>query len=84
MCIEESSNRVRYVCAFVVRSMTAEKWLLTTEVKPFHLLPYLLSMRQLGYTLIGAEQTANGISIGQLQFPVKSLLLLGYVRCGLQ
>lgn len=57
--------------------MTAEKWLVTTEVKPFHLIPYLLIMRQEGYTIIGAEQTANGISIDQVQFPVKTLLLLG-------
>lgn len=62
---------------FVIFSMTAEKWLVSTEVKPYHLLPYLLSMRQQGYTLIGAEQTANGISIGELKFPRKSVLLLG-------
>lgn len=57
--------------------MTAEKWLVTTEVKPFHLMPYLLLMRQEGYTLIGAEQTANGRSIEQMRFPAKTLLLLG-------
>lgn len=57
--------------------MTAEKWLVTTEVKPFHLMPYLLMMRQQGYTLIGAEQTANGTSIERMRFPVKTLLLLG-------
>lgn len=58
-------------------SMTADQWLVFTEVKPFNLLPYLLKMRELGYKLIGAEQTANGIPLDQLEFPRKSLLLLG-------
>lgn len=62
---------------FQALSMTAEKWLLCTEVKPFHLVPYLQTMREQGYTLIGAEQTADGRSIERFEFPAKTLLLLG-------
>lgn len=57
--------------------MTSEKWLRIAEVKSFHLIEYLVEMKRMGYTIVGAEQTANGIPIQQLVFPKKSLLLLG-------
>lgn len=62
---------------FQALSMTAEKWLRIAEVKPFHLVDYLVEMKRRGYSIIGAEQTANGISMQQLKFPKKSVLLLG-------
>lgn len=62
---------------FQALSMTAEKWLRIAEVKPFHLVDYLVEMKRRGYAIIGAEQTANGISIQQLRFAKKSVLLLG-------
>ena len=47
------------------------------KVKPGMLKDYLLQKRQEGYTLVGAEQTANSISLTDYQFPFKTLLLLG-------
>lgn len=64
---------------FQALSMTAEKWLRIAEVKPFHLVDYLVEMKCRGYAIIGAEQTANGISMRKLEFPKKSVLLLGYL-----
>lgn len=57
--------------------MTSEKWLHIGEIKSFHLVDYLVAMRNEGYYIIGAEQTANGIQINDLKFPKKSILLLG-------
>lgn len=65
---------------FQALSMTAEKWLRIAEVKPFHLVDYLVEMKRRGYSIIGAEQTANGIPMQQLRFPKKSVLLLGYYK----
>jgi len=39
---------------------------------------YLFEMKSRGYTLIGAEQTVNGQSLRQFQFPKKTALILGY------
>ena len=40
-------------------------------------------MRHEGYTLIGAEQTANSVNLTHYQFPHKSLLLLGNEKQGI-
>jgi len=39
---------------------------------------YLFEMKSDGYTLIGAEQTVNGQSLRDFQFPKKTVLVLGY------
>ena len=38
---------------------------------------YLEEMKGEGFTLVGAEQTANSVSLNTYQFPQKTLLLLG-------
>nr|CAD7587480.1 unnamed protein product [Timema genevievae] len=64
-------------------SVTAEKWINILEVKP-HLLPeYLKNMKRNGYKVVGAEQTSNSISLVNMVFPVKSILLLGNEKGGI-
>nr|CAD7425322.1 unnamed protein product [Timema monikensis] len=64
-------------------SVTAEKWINILEVKP-HLLPeYLKNMKRNGYKVVGAEQTANSVSLVNMVFPVKSILLLGNEKGGI-
>ncbi|XP_019864279.1 PREDICTED: probable methyltransferase TARBP1 [Amphimedon queenslandica] len=64
-------------------SVTAEKWLKISQVKPSELSTYLLSMRRKGYTLVGVEQTAHSKQINNYQIPVKTVLLLGNEREGI-
>ena len=47
------------------------------QIKVAELRRYLLEMREDGYTLVGAEQTANSVSLPDYTFPQKTLLLLG-------
>ena len=39
----------------------------------------MLEMKEQGYTLVGAEQTANSKCLTEYRFPKKTVLLLGYV-----
>ncbi|XP_037024426.1 uncharacterized protein LOC119066209 isoform X2 [Bradysia coprophila] len=64
-------------------SMTSEKWLNIGEVKSWQLFDYLLSMKSKGYYIIGAEQTANGKILTELNFPKKTVLLLGNEKDGI-
>lgn len=57
--------------------MTSEKWLNIGEIIPSNLVEYLLAMKEMGYCIIGAEQTAQSIQIKDLEFPKKTVLLLG-------
>lgn len=58
-------------------SMTSEKWLNIGEMRSWQLFDYLLSMKSNGYYIVGAEQTANGKQLTDLNFPKKTVLLLG-------
>ena len=48
------------------------------QVRVDQLMSYLLEMKSDGYSLIGAEQTVNGRSLREFQFPKKTALVLGY------
>lgn len=78
MC-DESDTSIWYskFHNFSPLSMTSEKWLNIGEVKSWQLFDYLLSMKSKGYYIIGAEQTANGKLLTELNFPKKTVLLLG-------
>lgn len=58
--------------------MTAEKNLNIIEVNSTYLEEFLLQKKFEGYTVIGAEQTANSKSFIDFKFPEKCLILLGY------
>ena len=53
------------------------------QVRVSDLLCYLCELKSAGYTLIGAEQTVNGRSLRQFEFPKKTALLLGYENLSL-
>ena len=48
-----------------------------SKVKPKELRDYLVDMKAEGYTLVGAEQTANSVCLTDYTFPEKTLMLLG-------
>ncbi|KAK0181432.1 hypothetical protein PV327_003720 [Microctonus hyperodae] len=64
-------------------SVSSEKWITITEVKPHELRNYLLEKKSMGWTLVGAEQTANSISLLDMKFDKKSILLLGNEKSGI-
>lgn len=64
-------------------AVTADYWMPMTEVTIENIIPFLREKKQQGYTLIGLEQTDNSVELNnQLQFPKKSLILLGKEREG--
>ncbi|KAK9507448.1 hypothetical protein O3M35_007301 [Rhynocoris fuscipes] len=68
---------------FTSLSMTAEKHINITEVKSYHLSDYLNNMKKFGYTVVGAEQTTESISLSEYKFNKKTLLILGSEREGI-
>jgi tRNA G18 (ribose-2'-O)-methylase SpoU len=62
---------------FKALSKTAEKWLKISEVKSWQLFDYLLGMKQLGYSIVGAEQSGKSVSLESVRIPKKCVLLLG-------
>ncbi|XP_041351948.1 probable methyltransferase TARBP1 isoform X2 [Gigantopelta aegis] len=68
---------------FQVLSVTAQNWIPITEVPPERLIEFMDDKRKEGYTLIGAEQTANSMCLTKYRFPTKSLLLLGNEKEGI-
>lgn len=49
-----------------------------SEVKQWQLFDYLLGMKQKGYTIIGAEQSGESVSLINTKIPRKSVMLLGW------
>ncbi|CAL1289517.1 unnamed protein product [Larinioides sclopetarius] len=68
---------------FQTLAVSADKWVTIKEVKPYMLKGYLTSMKEKGYTLVGAEQTEDSCNLKEYQFPKKSVLLLGHEKEGL-
>ncbi|XP_058834020.1 uncharacterized protein LOC131691534 [Topomyia yanbarensis] len=68
---------------FQALSMTAEKWLNVAELKSFQIVDYLVEMKAKGYSIVGAEQTTGSRPIQSIQFPKKSILVLGHEKEGL-
>ncbi|XP_063982907.1 probable methyltransferase TARBP1 [Diachasmimorpha longicaudata] len=64
-------------------SVTAEKWITISEVKPHELRDYLLEQKSKGWNLIGAEQTANSVNLLDIKFKEKTILLLGNEKTGI-
>ncbi|VDK17378.1 unnamed protein product [Anisakis simplex] len=62
---------------FKALSLSSENWITVEEVCKTELLIYLKSIRQLGYTIIAAEQTTNSVPFASFRFPPKSAILLG-------
>lgn len=58
-------------------SMTAEKYLNLSEMKPKFLQNYLIEKKTQGYSIVGAEQTSNSVNFIGFKFPRKCVLVLG-------
>lgn len=54
-----------------------------SEVKPFQLFDYLLGMKLKGYSIVGAEQTAESVSIVDARMPMHAVLVLGNEKTGI-
>ncbi|MPC11257.1 putative methyltransferase TARBP1 [Portunus trituberculatus] len=67
---------------FTSLSLTAHRWLPITEVRREDLLPYLKTKQGEGYTLVGAEQTAQSVSLEDFKFPELTVVVLGNERAG--
>ncbi|XP_063699772.1 uncharacterized protein LOC134830279 [Culicoides brevitarsis] len=69
--------------SFQSLSMSADKWLKMAEVKLNDLADYLKLLKMQGYSVVGAEQTANSGQITEFRFPKKTALLLGNEKEGI-
>lgn len=48
-----------------------------SEVKHFQLFDYLMGMKRQGYTIVGAEQSGESVSLINTKIPKKCVMLLG-------
>lgn len=65
-------------------AVTADFWMPMKEVLPWNIRDFLREKKVEGYTLIGLEQTDKSVVLnGDLQFPKKSLILLGREKEGI-
>lgn len=62
---------------FQCLSVSAERWINMLQVKPHELQKYLFEKKNAGWSLVGAEQTANSINLLQTKFEKKTILVLG-------
>lgn len=69
---------------FKSTTVTAERWMPMEQVEPEQIASYMKKCKQEGYTLVGLEQTDDSrILTPQLEFPRKTLLLIGREREGI-
>ncbi|CAK9805252.1 Probable methyltransferase TARBP1 [Anthophora plagiata] len=64
-------------------SVSAENWITITETKPHELCKYLLDKKDMGWFLVGLEQTANSTSLQNMKFEKKTILVLGNEKDGI-
>ncbi|XP_046740839.1 uncharacterized protein LOC124408147 [Diprion similis] len=64
-------------------SVSAEKLITLVEVKPHQLQQYLLEKKNMGYRLVGAEQTVNSTNLMEAKFEQKTVLVLGNEKAGI-
>jgi tRNA guanosine-2'-O-methyltransferase len=64
-------------------AVTAQNWLPMDECMEEFVVPYLQSLRNSGYTIVGVEQTSTSIPIQQFTFPEKCVIVLGKEKEGI-
>lgn len=57
---------------FVIINLTQ-----SLQIKPYELCKYLLDKKDVGWSLVGVEQTANSINLLNMKFEKKTILVLG-------
>lgn len=76
--------KVKNHAQFKSVAVTADYWMPMIEVKPESIATYLREQKANGYTLIGLEQTDKSVVLdSKLEFPKKSLILLGREKEGI-
>lgn len=76
--------KIKNNAQFKTVAVTADYWMPMIEVKPHQIVEYLHQKKADGYTLIGLEQTDKSVVLNKdLQFPKKSLILLGREKEGI-
>jgi tRNA G18 (ribose-2'-O)-methylase SpoU len=78
-----SSETILSDTAFITAASSAEKWLPLTVLPECDIEKYVLTYKKLGYSIIGLEQTANSIPLGNFEFKEKSLIILGNEKSGI-
>ena len=69
---------------FLSVAVTADRWMPMLEVKQDDIVTFLRMKKLEGYSLIGLEQTDNSVELNsKLEFPEKSLIVLGREREGI-
>uniref|UniRef100_A0A915PFS3 tRNA/rRNA methyltransferase SpoU type domain-containing protein n=1 Tax=Setaria digitata TaxID=48799 RepID=A0A915PFS3_9BILA len=68
---------------FMALSMSSENWMNLEQSRPEDLPNLLLSFRDSGYAIIGAEQTTNSTPLHKIHLPSKMVLLLGNEKVGI-
>ncbi|XP_076632949.1 tRNA (guanosine(18)-2'-O)-methyltransferase TARBP1 isoform X1 [Colletes latitarsis] len=64
-------------------SVSAENWITITEIKPHQLSEYLLQKKDMGWWLVGVEQTANSTNLLNMKFKKQTILVLGNEKDGI-
>ncbi|EFN85513.1 Probable methyltransferase TARBP1 [Harpegnathos saltator] len=68
---------------FQCLSVSAEKWINMIQVTLHELQQYLLEKKSAGWSIVGAEQTANSINLLEAKFEKKTILVLGNEKDGI-
>lgn len=64
-------------------SVSANEWFSLHECKPSAMLQFIRQRRAQGYTIVGLEQAARSVPLGQATLPDRMVLVLGAEREGL-
>lgn len=64
-------------------AVTAQNWLPMEECMEEFVVPYLQSLRNNGYTVVGVEQTSTSVPIQSFTFPEKCVIVLGKEKEGI-
>ncbi|RZC41348.1 uncharacterized protein BDFB_000226, partial [Asbolus verrucosus] len=64
-------------------SMSSENWVDIMEVKVEDLRNFILEIKRKGYSVIGAEQTAESVKLEEFKFPKSTVLILGNEKEGI-
>ncbi|KAF7457711.1 tRNA (Gm18) ribose methylase [Cryptosporidium felis] len=78
-----SSKKVLNDPIFRRISVTAEKWLPISELKPCDIREFIYNKRLEGYKVFGLEQTSSSSPLSGCKFPKKSILVLGREKEGI-
>ncbi|KYN22698.1 putative methyltransferase TARBP1 [Trachymyrmex cornetzi] len=68
---------------FQYLSVSADKWLNILQVKPYELQKFLLDRKNIGWSLIGVEQTVNSTNLMTTTFEKRTILVLGNEKDGI-